>query len=74
MSPQFYDIGVKSTTGLQTVDRDIREMQKGARRALSKSSTILARRMRDKPSKRRGPAAPGDPPPRAGGGAAAKTG
>ena len=64
MSPQFYDIGVKSTTGLQTVDRDIREMQKGARRALSKSSTILARRMRDKLSKRRGPSAPGDPPAR----------
>ena len=64
MSAQFYDVGVKSTTGLQTVDRDIREMRKDARRALSKSATVMRRAYARNLSKRRGPSAPGDPPAR----------
>lgn len=67
MSARLYDIGVKGTTGLRTADKDIREMQKDARRALSKTATILRRAYVQKLSKRRGPSAPGDPPARVAG-------
>ena len=53
------------TTGLVGLDKELlREARKDARSALSKGSTVLARAMRDKLSRRRGPAAPGDPPAR----------
>ena len=64
---QLYDVGVKSTTGLDGLGKElIRETRKVARSALSKASTVLARRYRDKLSKRSrgGPSAPGDPPAR----------
>lgn len=42
----------------------LKETRKSGRSALSKSSTVLARRMRQKLSKRGSPAAPGEPPAR----------
>lgn len=62
---QLYDIGVKSTTGLDGLGPElIKETRKVARSALSKVSTVLARRMRQKLSKRGSPSAPGSPPAR----------
>ncbi len=64
MSPIF-GIGVKSTTGLEGLGPQlIRETQKVGRSALSKVSTVLARRMRQKLSKRGSPSSPGSPPAR----------
>ncbi len=62
---QLYDIGVKSTTGLEGLGPElIRETQKVGRSALSKVSTILARRMRQKLSKKGSPSAAGEAPAR----------
>ena len=53
------------TTGIDGIARELlRDTLAIARSALSKASTPLARRMRNKLSQRGGPARPGDPPAR----------
>jgi hypothetical protein len=65
VSARLYDVGVKRTTGLEGLGRElIAETRKVGRRALSQAATVLARRMRDKLSKKRGPSAPGESPAR----------
>ncbi|MDK1102495.1 MAG: hypothetical protein QGD93_02560 [Actinomycetota bacterium] len=62
---QLFEMGVKRTTGLEGLGPElIRETQKVARKALSSTSTVLARRMRQKLSKKGGPSAPGEAPAR----------
>ena len=61
----LFGIGVKRTTGLEGLGPElIRETRKVARSSLSQVSTVLARRMRQKLSKRGSPSAPGSPPAR----------
>ena len=61
----LFGIGVKRTTGLEGLGPElIRETRKVGRSALSKVSTVLARRMRQKLSKRGSPSAPDEPPAR----------
>lgn len=65
MSAALFGIGVKQTTGLEGLGSElIRETRKVGRSALSKVSTVLARRMRQKLSKRGSPSAPGEAPAR----------
>lgn len=53
------------TEGLAGLSGELlRDTRKVARSTLSKASTPLAKRMRDKLSKRGGPSSPGDPPAR----------
>ena len=62
---QLFDIGVKSTTGLDGLGPElIKETRKVARSALSKVSTVLRRGMVQLLSKRGGPSAPGSAPAR----------
>ena len=61
----LFGIGVKRTTGLEGLGPElIKETRKVGRSALSKVSTVLARRMRQKLSKRGSPSGPGAPPAR----------
>ena len=61
----LFGIRATRTTGLEGLGPElIRETRKVGRSALSKVSTVLARRMRQKLSKRGSPAAAGSPPAR----------
>ena len=61
----LFDVAVKRTTGLEGLGPElIKETRKVGRSALSKVSTVLARRMRQKLSKRGSPSGPGEPPAR----------
>lgn len=51
--------------GIEGISRElVMEERKRSRSALSKSSTVMARAMRNNLSRRRGPSAPGSPPAR----------
>ncbi len=62
---QLFSVGVKNTSGLEGLGPQlIKETQKVGRSVLSKTSTVLAARMRQKLRKKGGPSSPGEPPAR----------